>query len=103
MLRDEVLRIWPELAWITDEDLREKTAKRWIKEHGNKELKASDIVCHGCLSDKEVYSYCKVCKIRACGLEKKVSNCGKCPDYACDVVKKFHEQVPEAKEGCDAK
>jgi putative nucleotidyltransferase with HDIG domain len=29
MLRDEVLRIWPELEWIDDPDLREKTTACW--------------------------------------------------------------------------
>ena len=25
----EVLKLWPELEWIKDEELREKTAKTW--------------------------------------------------------------------------
>ena len=29
MLREEVLRIWPELQWITDTDLREKVTNCW--------------------------------------------------------------------------
>jgi len=29
MLRDEVLRIWPELEWIDDADLRERTTRCW--------------------------------------------------------------------------
>ena len=29
MLRDEVKRIWPELEWISDEGLREKTTDCW--------------------------------------------------------------------------
>lgn len=28
-MKKEVLRIWPELNWINDEELREKTAKTW--------------------------------------------------------------------------
>jgi putative nucleotidyltransferase with HDIG domain len=28
-MKDEVKKLWPELAWIKDEDLREKTAKTW--------------------------------------------------------------------------
>ena len=31
MLRDEVQRIWPELEWIEDEDLREKTTDCWVR------------------------------------------------------------------------
>ena len=28
-MKKEVLRIWPELNWIKDDELREKTAKTW--------------------------------------------------------------------------
>jgi putative nucleotidyltransferase with HDIG domain len=28
-MKEEVLALWPELMWIKDEDLREKTAKTW--------------------------------------------------------------------------
>ena len=28
-MREEVNQLWPELEWITDRDLREKTAKTW--------------------------------------------------------------------------
>ena len=28
-MTEEILKLWPELMWIKDEDLREKTAKTW--------------------------------------------------------------------------
>ena len=28
-MTDKVLALWPELLWINDTDLREKTAKTW--------------------------------------------------------------------------
>jgi len=28
-MKEEILKLWPELEWITDPDLREKTAKTW--------------------------------------------------------------------------
>lgn len=31
MLREEVRRIWPELEWIEDVDLREKTTDCWVR------------------------------------------------------------------------
>jgi putative nucleotidyltransferase with HDIG domain len=31
MLRDEVRRIWPELEWIEDEELRGKTTDCWVR------------------------------------------------------------------------
>jgi putative nucleotidyltransferase with HDIG domain len=30
-MRDEVDALWPELEWIADEDLREKTRRTWIR------------------------------------------------------------------------
>jgi hypothetical protein len=28
-MTDQILNLWPELMWIQDPDLREKTAKTW--------------------------------------------------------------------------
>ena len=28
-MKEEVGKLWPELDWINDKDLREKTAKAW--------------------------------------------------------------------------
>jgi putative nucleotidyltransferase with HDIG domain len=30
-MRDAVLKLWPELEWIADADLREKTLQTWVK------------------------------------------------------------------------
>ena len=30
-MRDEVRKLWPELEWISDPDLREKTLRTWVK------------------------------------------------------------------------
>jgi len=86
-----------------NEELREKTAKRWAKMHNNPDLKPSDINCCGCLSLEEpLFSHCKVCEIRKCGLAQGVQNCGECLTYSsCEKIKKFHEEVPESKEVCD--
>lgn len=72
-----------------DGSLREKTASEWTeryrKDVRNRPLvKAKDINCNGCLSDWPIYLYCRQCKIRQCGLEKKITNCRKCASYRCD-------------------
>ena len=43
MLRDEVKRIWPELEWIEDEDLRSKTTDCWEKAFEYSPLTPADL------------------------------------------------------------
>ena len=43
MLRDEVLRIWPELEWIEDRELREKTARCWECAFEHSPLEPADL------------------------------------------------------------
>ena len=43
MLRDEVERIWPELQWIENEDLREKTTDCWVRAFELSPLEPADL------------------------------------------------------------
>lgn len=43
MLRDEVQRIWPELEWIEDTELREKTTRCWERAFELSPLEPSDL------------------------------------------------------------
>jgi putative nucleotidyltransferase with HDIG domain len=43
MLRDEVLRIWPETEWIDDADLREKTIRCWERAFELSPLEPADL------------------------------------------------------------
>ncbi len=43
MLRDEVQRIWPELEWIEDVELREKTTRCWERAFELSPLEPSDL------------------------------------------------------------
>jgi len=43
MLRDEVERIWPELRWISDQDLRKKTTDCWVRAFELSPLTPSDL------------------------------------------------------------
>ncbi len=80
-----------------DDDIREKTADMWSKQY-SAEIKPEDINCDGCLSESgEIFSYCRVCEIRKCGMEKGIENCAYCDDYACENLEKFIDNVPEAK------
>ncbi|MCD4750235.1 MAG: hypothetical protein K8R59_12765 [Thermoanaerobaculales bacterium] len=43
MLRTEVKRIWPELEWIEDESLREKTTDCWVRAFELSPLEPADL------------------------------------------------------------
>ncbi len=43
MLRNEVERIWPELEWIEDQDLRERTTDCWVRAFELSPLKPADL------------------------------------------------------------
>ena len=84
-----------------DQAAKEKIAEQWSKAYGT-ELKADDIYCKNCLNTAgQLFSYCKICEIRKCAMDKGHVNCGHCEDYACDKLKKFFEQAPEAKVALD--
>ncbi len=42
-MTDEIVKLWPELMWIRNEDLREKTAKTWELALQRSVLKAEDL------------------------------------------------------------
>jgi putative nucleotidyltransferase with HDIG domain len=42
-MTEQVKKLWPELEWIKDESLREKTAETWEKALGRSVLKAEDL------------------------------------------------------------
>ena len=85
-----------------DESLRKKTAEEWSKMFGA-DIKPESIYCVGCITPKgKHFSHCSECEIRACGLKKKATNCGHCPDYPCETISGFFKMVPAAKAVLDA-
>ncbi|MCK4357511.1 MAG: DUF3795 domain-containing protein [Candidatus Cloacimonetes bacterium] len=80
-----------------DDNERKKVAEMWSKQFKT-EIKQEDINCDGCLIENgQLFGYCKICKIRECGLEKDVKNCAYCGDYACEELNKFWKMVPDAR------
>jgi hypothetical protein len=80
-----------------DNELRKKVAEEWAKAY-NAGIKPEDINCEGCLSTTgTVFSYPRVCEIRACGKKHKVKNCAYCSDYPCEKLNKFFELAPSAR------
>lgn len=83
-----------------DDSLRKETAEKWSEEHGT-DLKKEDINCDGCTSDGKHLDYCQICEIRACGQERGVENCAYCDDYVCELLDRFLQEVPEAKQNLE--
>jgi hypothetical protein len=83
-----------------DDAKRQKVAELWSKEF-SPGIRAEDINCEGCLSEGVLFSHCKVCKIRTCGMDRGVANCAFCEDYACEKLIEFFGMVPEAKARLD--
>ena len=90
------------IATLTNDDnKRAEIAEQWSKEY-NTEIKPEDINCDGCtcISGRHI-NHCNVCEIRKCALEKKVTNCGYCADYACDKLDFIFNAAPDAKKRLD--
>lgn len=72
-----------------DQEALKRVAAQWSLE---------DPICDGCLAfEARLCSYCHECKIRACGIEKKVQNCAYCGDYPCPELEKFFASATDAK------
>jgi len=80
-----------------DNKAREEVSKLWSKQYGM-DMKSEDANCDGCLQvNGRLIGHCRICGIRACGLEKKVGTCADCAEYACEQLKAFHAIAPHAR------
>jgi hypothetical protein len=85
-----------------DDALRAKTAKEW-SEKFKIVRKPEDINCDGCPTDSQrIVQYCKICDIRKCARDKKLSSCAACSTYPCEKLSKFLAGAPEAKKTLEA-
>jgi len=79
-----------------DDKAREDVVKLWSKQYGI-HMSVEDANCDGChTAGGRLIGHCRVCGIRACGMEKKVNTCADCADYACEQLKAFHSVAPHA-------
>jgi hypothetical protein len=87
-----------------DEDWKERIAAQWREQFNSPDINVLAVTCDSCLSkDGRLGSYCKVCDIRACGIEHQVANCAACAEYAaCEKIAHFAEIAPQAKANLDA-
>jgi hypothetical protein len=70
-----------------DRDALEQVLTHWRKAFDAPHITVEDIICDGCLtSDGRLNGYCQHCKIRPCAVERGVTNCAHCDEYACDQL-----------------
>lgn len=86
------------LATVNDDQaLREKTARLWAQLN-NAPILPEHINCQGCRADGVKTVYCdRLCAIRRCALEKRVTTCGDCPALeTCPTLGALLANSPDA-------
>ena len=63
----------------------EKLAELAVQWGGDEGLKAEDMLCDGCTSDR-VYAHAKKCQVRSSAKEHGVKVCSQCGEYSCDKL-----------------
>jgi hypothetical protein len=83
-----------------DEARKEDIAKRW-SEHYQGEIHPEDINCDGCMSEGAKFSWCGLCPIRLCVIEKGYISCAECSDFFCEKNEYVYQVDPSAKENLE--
>lgn len=83
-----------------NDELREKTARKWSVMNNAPEITAATIHCTGCRTDGSKFAYCShYCEIRKCVNGKGFDTCGDCKELdICQIVKAVFDHAPGAKE-----
>jgi len=70
-----------------DDEMRQKVVEAWSTE--DERLKLEEVDCDGCTIGKRLHSFCAVCDVRICGLEKAIENCAQCDEFPCTKLEKL--------------
>ncbi len=70
-----------------DDEMRKKVVEAWSTDEEHLELK--DIDCDGCTVEGRLHTFCAVCEVRSCGLERGIENCAHCDEYPCERLEKL--------------
>ena len=81
-----------------DNELREKTARKWSEMNNAPEITAATINCMGCRADGAKFAYCSdYCEIRKCVNKKGLNTCGDCKELnSCPIVGAVFLHAPDA-------
>lgn len=71
-----------------DDELKEKTARKWSAMNQAPEITAETINCTGCRAEGAKFAYCSdYCEVRKCVQANGYATCGDCPEWeACPTV-----------------
>ncbi|MGD8564879.1 MAG: DUF3795 domain-containing protein [Candidatus Bathyarchaeota archaeon] len=70
-----------------DDEMRRKVVEAWSTEEDP--IKIEDVDCDGCTAGKRLHSFCAVCDVRKCGLERNIETCAQCDDFSCDKLERL--------------
>jgi hypothetical protein len=80
----------------------ERMATKAREEYGATTATAESVMCDGCLSTTgRLTGYCYECAVRACAMDRGMTNCAHCPEYACDKIESFFGMAPQARTSLD--
>jgi hypothetical protein len=86
----------------SDREGIEKVAEKWRKVH-SPEITAASVWCNGCMSaGGPKCAHVPMCAVRKCVVERGLSSCADCEDYACEKLAGFLKMAPRAKTILDA-
>jgi hypothetical protein len=74
---------------------------KWRIEYNAPDMTIAAVTCDGCLAGERHGGYCSACPIRACALEKGLTSCAECDQYACEKLQGFFQMAPHAKENLE--
>jgi hypothetical protein len=73
-----------------DADALEQVLVEWQAYFHASNLVVADILCDGCQArGGRLNGYCQYCAIRSCALERGVSTCAECDEYACAQLERL--------------
>ena len=77
----------------------EKVAASW-REQFDPSITAASIKCDGCLATTETLcSYCAVCPMRVCAIQRGEKNCAYCVEFdGCDKLEVFFSHSPNMRD-----
>lgn len=84
-----------------DQAALEQIAAKWRVEYNAPMISAENILCDGCMARGRTISHCTECGIRLCALERGLENCAACPDYGCETLSAFLQNVPQARDNLE--
>lgn len=76
-------------------------AAKWRVEYNAPTISAENILCDGCMAGGRTIGHCAECGIRLCALERGLDNCAACPDYGCETLSAFLQNVPQARDNLE--